>query len=408
MFCLVVVGARICIEFMTNQGTVESLSLIVRDSAPWLYLGAVPLFAVALTGTSRIALVWVVRSAACVGAFVLLLSTILLNTQLLGSNVVADSENLWLPRSDLTGITLGIGIVAWGAWPQTLPARKAVQISLLAVGFLAHSRAGLLAVLIGLAVAAIRSWNQQRQASAVSIYGVGIVVGIGLTVLASLIPGTSLPAIPGTSPPDVQTASPKTPGMPLVPQELETHPNVDDASNELVGVALPRIASVNLEDGTTGARIETWSMIAGYLSGSHQWLFGAGPGTPSLSIACSQNVGRTSSPATSSANLSPSKCPVSSFSAASTLRDPHSWVFFSLLYFGLLGLLSIIAGLIASLFAGKESPLFPLTSSAVLIYALVGLFGVIISGPYALVPLAIFLGWNVSSSIEFPPHHQVD
>ena len=154
-------------------------------------------------------------------------------------------------------------------------------------------------------------------------------------------------------------------------------------------------------DGTSQARLETYKQVLIGLRRDQLWLVGSGPGTEILYEMCTgipEAPARTISTNGAQAVTFLPKCPVDDFHAATTLRDPHQWLLGLLIYNGAVGTLIFLTALLVPIWAFRRSVNASLPLAAILAYFVCGSFGVIISSPFGMLPVAVMLAWLISSS----------
>jgi hypothetical protein len=154
--------------------------------------------------------------------------------------------------------------------------------------------------------------------------------------------------------------------------------------------------------GTTNARIDTWTDVGHYLSVGTNWVFGGGPGTDTLYFACTgirTAPEKTILESNGEITYLP-KCGVDSSEALSTLRDPHNWLLNLWLYHGIVGLLTFLLVLLIPLWTLRFQTNYWLSTFGILGILLVSSFGVILSAPFGLVPLTVFLAYLYSNRIR--------
>jgi len=154
--------------------------------------------------------------------------------------------------------------------------------------------------------------------------------------------------------------------------------------------------------GTTNARLDTWTDVGNYLATGTNWVFGGGPGTDTLYFVC---TGIRVAPARVAVESNGQithlpKCSVDSNEAATPLRDPHNWVLNLWLYHGIVGLLVFTLALAVPLWTLRSHTNYWLSTIGVFGILLVSSFGVVLSAPFALVPLTVFLSYLYANRIR--------
>lgn len=150
---------------------------------------------------------------------------------------------------------------------------------------------------------------------------------------------------------------------------------------------------------TARARLLTYDWVIESLLHDGLWQVGAGPGTDVLYRIC---VNR---PLEERAWLDDgtgreliAKCPVDDDRAASRLRDPHQWFLNSMIYFGLVGTVILVFAIVFPAWNLRRTRFASLPVLAIVGYFLCGSFGVIISAPFGMLPVAVMLGWLIALS----------
>jgi O-antigen ligase len=158
----------------------------------------------------------------------------------------------------------------------------------------------------------------------------------------------------------------------------------------------------DLGEGTSGARLATYGQILEFLPLQNFWILGAGPGTDILYEICTgiKDAPEQTTMEQNGQILFLPKCAVDSQYAASTLRDPHNWTLNIMIHHGIIGLLVFILAILGPIAAKGRQINSSLPIIAIFAYFLNGLFGVIISTPFAMLPIAVFVAWLVSPRQE--------
>jgi hypothetical protein len=355
--------------FLLFSPPLDEPYLAIRDLAPFCYLALVPLIALALTAIRFSWLLWALRVATLIHLAGVALVSFGLVTQftsaILGQSSIAVLEY----RSDLQGVIFGIGLLAWGTWPGSVAGSRLVQLLFLFVGLGLSSRSALISFAFCLAVAAVRERRSTRP---------GYVL---LALVACFI------VLVGTA----QMNSAPLPSAPL--------PS-DAPSSWVPGGVAKLLAVQGAGQGTMGARTSTYTLVLSAVSRDGFWLLGSGPGTDALYTICTGIPEAPTRVTTLNEGvlLVRPKCPVDDADAATTLRDPHQWLLNLLIYNGLAGTLVFLMGLLVPLWAYRKSPHAILPIAAICAYFVCGSFGVIISSPFGMLPVAVMLAWMISSA----------
>jgi len=150
------------------------------------------------------------------------------------------------------------------------------------------------------------------------------------------------------------------------------------------------------------ARIDTSIDSLRFLATGTNWIFSGGPGTDTLYYACTGiqvAPKRTILESNSQITYLP-KCDVDSHEASSTLRDPHNWVLNLLLYHGFVGLLVFALVLVLPLWTLRCLTYYRLSAFGVIGILLISSFGVVLSAPFGLVPLTVFLAYLYANALR--------
>jgi hypothetical protein len=345
----------------------------VRDMAPFAYLSLVPLVALSLALLKPQVLVLVVRWSSIVYAIPYAANQLGLTPPWVFAHVISDSVPIFSYRGDFTGFALGIGIVAWGRWGFGLNRNILIQGCLLAVGLLESSVAALVTLLTLFLLSVLKDWSISKVGGAVKLLLTSL---IAVTLLA-------LASAPSAPNPSVN----QTGGSPF--PWFTTIPAFEDLSNLL-------------SEGTTRARIITWNDVWRYLATGTNWVFGGGPGTDTLYFACTGiQIAPEKLIQESNGEITYlPKCGIDSSESFTTLRDPHNWALNLWLYHGIVGLLVFMLVLLVPLWTLRSLTNYWLSVFGVLGILLVASFGVILSAPFGLVPLTVFLGYLYANRIR--------
>ena len=364
---------------LLSTGASQNLYLVVRDLAPFAYLSLVPLIAVTLIPVPFSWILWILR----ISSVIQVVALSLINWGLLSSVSVSfiepDAAALFDFRGDLQGVIVGIGLISWGKWPGWAGANRYVQFALVIFSFQLGSRAALVTALFCFLFVAIR----ERKWFPIW-YWILMVTG---ALLASLALNAALQLKDTTV------------------QDTTVQEVVEESETDFLGKVLPSAERfmINSESGrgTVNARLTTYALILDYLPQNTFWLLGAGPGTDILYTICtgiSDAPPRTSFDSEEGITYLPS-CPVDSSDAKSTLRDPHNWLLNLLVHHGTVGTLIFLIALAAPCYWSKRSPNWSLGLSVVAAFVVCGTFGVILSAPFAMLPIAVMLGWMIKSKL---------
>ena len=149
------------------------------------------------------------------------------------------------------------------------------------------------------------------------------------------------------------------------------------------------------------ARIITWEDVWDGLRENNNLILGAGVGSNALQDYCLiGTANRTkvdSDLIKDSFGVNGTYCGVDSGLGATKLRDPHNWVVHILLYLGFLGLLTFCVAIAFFMKASRNSKVHWLAFAWLVGTLAAGLFGVIVSTPFAMGPLVVAIAWSVAS-----------
>jgi len=164
--------------------------------------------------------------------------------------------------------------------------------------------------------------------------------------------------------------------------------------------SVAKLFAVNeVGEGTFGARWETDKLIWEYLQKHPTEFLVSEPGTDILYTIC---TGQRVAPKRTWLEINGEliylpKCPVDSSEAPSTLRDPHNWFLNLLIHTGIFGAIIFIMGIVAPVYSCRKVRNSALPISLILLYLVCGAFSVIISAPFALLPISVSLAWLIAS-----------
>ena len=357
--------------------------LSLRDVAPFLYLGLVPLVA-ALFGSLRPGVFLVTLR---MGAIVLALGYLLNLTHAEvfapgGILYIESLEGIGFPgRGDILGVSLGVGLIAWGNFGAIARQSRILQVVLFAIGSTNGSRAGLLAL------AACTGWAIYRERR---VLRWPKALGVLAVLTLCLFLGQVAPKVFEPNPaPNVLVPSP-------APSALEPSPAPSVLGTGVVPTltttsVMERLLAEGFWNPTASARWDTYIDVARALTEDWTWVLGAGVGDPyTLLEACGV------SPSDYKRSDGTEKCSVDSGSNLEPLRDPHNWVLAMLLYHGAVGSLIFISTVAVYLWPLRREPVTSLAVVPVLVYFMVGLFSVVVSSPFGMLPIATFLAVSVA------------
>ncbi len=384
---LVYIGARL-IELLTS-GASQNTYLVVRDLAPFAYLSFVPLIAVSLFSVPFSWILWVLR----ISSVIHVVAVVLVSWQILSiiptSLIEPGASALFDYRGDLQGVIVGIGLISWGKWPGWVGANRYVQFALLVSAWNLGSRAALVTALFCLLLVGFRERKWFPAWRMILMTAGALLLLLTLSLFTGLASGTQTDD-------QVSEQLMNTNGN---DQEVQANGNDQEVQANAVSGLVRIMDGGESGGGTARARLSTYSLILDYLPHKTFWLFGAGPGTDILYTIC---TGFSIAPPqtlieSSSGPIYLPKCPIDDADANSTLRDPHNWFLNLLIHNGVVGTLIFLVALGVPGYWSRNSPNSSLGLLVIAAYFVCGMFGVIISAPFAMLPIAVMLGWMVKS-----------
>jgi hypothetical protein len=314
----------------------------IRDLLPFIYLLALPACSYALKNVSETTIVKSLRLAAVINLSWFLPSSLGLLNPL---NVPALSQiPLFTERADQSGIAMGIGVIAWSAFPslQLKSNYFVISLCIFAAG-IGRSRAGLFTALLALLLlfffkesTYIRLKIKER-----------FIVTLGMT-LATL-------------------------GILFAAQ----FSNIAGGNSSLVraGIVGDSQDSVASGDNTTRARLMAAKSLTNWVSVNEMQLFGAGPGR--------EMVIESGAVAFLSGNVD--------------VRSPHNWFLGLYSRFGVIGFIYWCSLIGQILFLGRvdNSQLQQTLRAIVLLICFCSSLGVIMESPFGALPMAVLLALYV-------------
>jgi hypothetical protein len=387
------------IEFFAS-GDSRNIYLIIRDLAPFAYLLLVPLIAVTLISAPFSWILWVLRISSVTQVVLVTMLSQGLLFPITVDFIKPDAAALFEFRGDLQGVIVGIGLISWGKWPGWASANRYVQFALIIFVFALEGRTALVTALFCLLIVAYRERKWFTVWRWILMVTGALLVIIALNGISLLTDKTAQELVTDKTAQELVTDK--------TAQELVT----DKIAQELIEESDPSpilkifpvferaVSETSVEFGTLHTRLATYSLVLEYLPQNTFWLFGAGPGTDILYTICtgiSDAPPQTRIDSVGGSTLLP-KCPVDDANARSTLRDPHNWLLNLLVHHGTVGTLIFLIALGASVYWSRRSPNWSLGVSVIAAYFVCGTFGVILSAPFAMLPIAVMLGWMFRSN----------
>lgn len=346
-----------CVILAIELARTSSLNLgfAMRDASLFFFLCTIPIASLCIASIRESAILWMLRIAALVTAFISIAAT----TGLL-------SLDEMLARGDLVAASLGIGVIAWGQWNDSVEINALrgsipTQLLLLGVGFsVVGSRSGWLALAASLVLATFRTSGPKLK----------VVLGAGGFVVAFLCLGLQIGVLGLTG------STPK--------HEDATFTQNRDGLTFSTNTFQERVE----RPGTTLARVSTWQVLLQGMTRDGTLAFGGQGGGDYLYELCTGIKRATSS----TPSETEPKCPVDSATPGPPLRDPHNLLFNTLLYHGIIGVLLLVVTLASALWQGRRESYFSLASGSILIFLIVGISSVV-SASYAYLPISFFAAW---------------
>lgn len=395
--------------------------LAVRDLAPFGYLLLVPLVAVALRQVSWPVFIWVVRIAAVLHLLGYTLASWGVVTEFSSPLLGADFVPVFHYRADLIGVVFGIGFLAWGRWSGAASASRIAQFLFIAFGFDQGGRAAFVTFVfcLGAVVWRERSWWRLRYALPLVASGIIAAMTIGyvqdnwadirerwspeIVVVApdlGVAEEEDREALPGDIAPAPDLHAQEEAREERVHRErLPEQQTRRDITADLVPDAIRRQAALGLTQGTSAARIDTWTRVLKALSQENLWVLGGGLGSDVLFRICSAAEPPAGTGLYAGGGSQRPKCRVDANEAPTILRDPHNWLLNSLLYHGVVGTVMFILAIAAPLWVYRRNRHSSLAIIAIAAYFVNGSFGVILSSPFGMLPVAVFLGWLLRDAL---------
>ena len=363
------------------QSPQVNLYLVVRDIAPYLYFSLIPALAIGLTSVKPNEFMGVVRWGCLANLTLATVAQVGLVAPFSSSLIANPTVQILSYRFDLQGVIYGVGLIAWGNWRPICRQRLVIQVLFVVGGVFLQSRAAVITFLCLALVALVRAWRRSEKRAVAAIVAAGLGALLAPIVIQNVADSWEHP-------------------QPSTRESLEQR---QGELSESIFKTLPegarKFAPSEFESiATAQARLTVYGQVFDWLRQDFHWIRGAGPGTDILYEIC---TGNPVAPPSIKVMRGESlvylpKCAVDDANAATPLRDPHNWLLNLLMYFGLVGTLVLMAPMLVFYRCRRRS----LVSLAVFIVAgflICGLFGVVLSGPYALVPITVCLSWAVAA-----------
>jgi hypothetical protein len=330
----------ISIQFLRDVNV--PIFVAIRDLLPFIYLFALPACSYALRNVSEITIVRSLRLASVIHMSWFLPSSLGLLNPL---NIPTISQiPLFTERADHSGIAMGIGVVAWSAFPtlKLQPNYFVISLCIFAAG-IGRSRAGLFTALLALL---LHFFFKEKLHTRVKMKERFILVlGMMLAALTMLF--------------SAQFSSIAT----------------GDSSLARAGIVGGFDESVENGNNTSRARLLAAKSLINWVSDNDMQLFGAGPGREMVYQSGA----------------------VRFLSGNSEVRSPHNWFLGLYSRYGIIGFIYWCALIGQILFLGrdKNSQLQQTLQALVLIICFCSSFGVIMESPFGSLPMAIILALYV-------------
>jgi hypothetical protein len=348
--------------------------LVIRDLAPFAYLALIPFIAVALSEFKFTALIWVLRAATLLNLVITFTQTIGLLTPFSSGLLGGEGVQVFLFRDDVQGAILGIGLISWGYWKDVTRGYRLVQFLFILAGLNLASRAALATWIFCMIVVMVR----ERKWFAYWKFVLMVLTGAVLLMAVSTLDSQKISNFSSQS----------------ISSKVISSGTFSDPGS-LFGK--PR--------ATFDARLKTYEMVQQQIVKDSSWFLGAGPGTDILYEAC---TGIATAPLRTSTRYSDGgslllvlpKCPIDSSEAETTLRDPHNWILNLLLYHGIVGMLIFTLTLLIPMVVYRRTANAILPVIVISVYFVLGSASVIISAPFALLPISVLTAWLLTNSIR--------
>lgn len=371
--------------FIPNEDRYDA----IRDAAPFLYLALVPMIAVSLRSVSPRSAVFVVRITTIFAALGPLLVTFGIGATISNSPFGSINVEAFGYRTDLTGAALGIGIVAWTAWPRIgIGQNLYVQFGLILVGaFTISSRSGLLAVVAGILYV---SWAQ-----IIFVKKILVLFICSTAFMAGLIlQETWTNSQSQISAPVGEELNEDPLFAELTGPEILSAPKLELDGTQGWSISnLSQLFQNLTRSETLGARLDTWSDVIAGQTSRGTWFFGGSAGSDYLYELCTgKEVVRVQ---VLEAGVDP-KCAVDDFGPNPVVRDPHNWILNLSITHGLIGLALFVYVLGITIWRGRKTDGATLAAWIVVMFLISG-STFLISAGYALLPMCVALAWIVKS-----------
>lgn len=330
-----------------------SLTLKIRDFAPFIYILVAPIIAMKFDPSMLKLAISSFRFATLAGA---------IWTDLVMLNILNEFElsksffgvPIFSARWDHSGMSICIGIILWGNHLKLKIQNSSIIRIFLAISILLqYSRASLIGLVIVLSYIVFKqsiskSHNFKDNLSKY-LAVCSLVIMIFFNFFTQVLPQNSAFSRLG----------------------LFENQSVSD------------VLEVTRNSGTAQARILAQRELMHWVSENNLLWTGAGPGREMLIESGTYNF----------------------LSGSPEVRSPHSWVFGSLARFGILGFslwhFCLVYFLLKQPNSRLGEKLFLVSPILIMVIYVISCFGVIIESPFGLIPLAFFLGANGISRSEY-------
>jgi len=317
------------------RGSEFSFQLVVRDSAPFLYLALLPAL---ISGVRQIQFndfIYSIRIGAILNLAWFLPSSIGLLKPIKVSFLEVP---LFTNRSDHNGIVMALGILFWSLRMNN-PTRfqRAILVLLIIGVLLSNSRASLTCLVIVLFYIFFTRrkdlilWRSRRFLI--------ILVLTGITLSPILLTNTVGKIIP------------------------------KESVLKRVGLFEEFSEVEQFAQGTTYARLNAWRKVLEWSGSESNVLIGVGPGVEMVKVSGA----------------------VRYLSGNNEVRSPHNWIIACIARFGISGLLFWLIIVFASFLRQSRENQSAILRVSILIICVSSLFGVIIESPFGSLPLVIFI-----------------
>lgn len=327
-----------------SRGSEHSFQLLVRDSAPFLYLALLPAL---ISGVRQIQFkdfIYSIRIGAIINLAWFLPSSLGLLKPLKVSFLEVP---LFLNRSDHNGIVMALGVLFWSLRINNPPKFQRTTIVSLIIGvLLSNSRASLACLVFVLSYILLTRrkdlvlWQSRRF--------LAILILLGITVSPILLTSTVGKIIP------------------------------KESVLKRVGLFEDNSEVEQFAKSTANARLYAWRILLEWSGSESNVLIGVGPGVEMVKASGA----------------------VRYLSGRDEVRSPHNWIVACIARFGISGLIFWLIIVFASFLRQSRENQSAILRVSILIICISSLFGVVIESPFGSLPLAIFVAKLYSMRVK--------